>query len=400
MNSAATSDRTQGRPRGPFSELLRVQGRLALREPYGLLAIGLPVGLLVVFWYIGILNPGGVSGTGLTILELYTPTILVISYVAISMLGLPATFVRDREIGWLRRVSTTPVGPSRLLAAQLLLNFIIAALATGVLIVAATALFGAPLLIGVEFVGVAILAIAELFSLGLLVAAFAPTQQTAESLAGGLAFLLFFLSGLWVQPVQVGGLLQTVMYYSPAGSAVRALLYSVFNVPPPTLPFLRWGSIPLSSYSWRSGTSVGNSPDKPKGGPQPLACRAYEKSSPWRDLSSGFKSPWLTVCPVKPGGLSSRQIHGQCGTGPFRARRITGPARARRWPEDSIPSERDPLGPAPSRDAGWAPPATFLGSSLSPKRNLNAPTHPVVAIVETALYNGSRRARSGTTARL
>jgi ABC-2 type transport system permease protein len=182
-----------------------------------------------------------VAGTGLTVLELYVPTILVISYVAISMLGLPATFARDREIGWLRRVSTTPVGPSRLLAAQLLLNSIIAAIATGILIAAAIELFGAPLTIGIEFVGVATLAIVELFSLGLVVAAFAPTQQAAEYMAGGLAFFLFFLSGLRVQPVQVGGLLETIMYYSPAGAAVRALLYSVFNATPPYTTLVAMG---------------------------------------------------------------------------------------------------------------------------------------------------------------
>ena len=33
----------------------------------------------------------------------------------------------------------------------------------------------------------------------------------------------------WVQPVQVSGPLQTVMYYSPSGAAVRALLDSAFN---------------------------------------------------------------------------------------------------------------------------------------------------------------------------
>jgi ABC-2 type transport system permease protein len=50
---------------------------------------------------------------------------------------------------------------------------------------------------------------------------------------GGLFFLLLFLSGLWVQPAEVGGVLATIMYYSPVGAAVRALLYSVFNSPPP-----------------------------------------------------------------------------------------------------------------------------------------------------------------------
>jgi len=204
-----------------------------MRERYSFTGILLPVGLLIVFYILTVLNPGEVAGSGLTILELWTPTILVISYIALGMLGLPVTFARDREIGWLRRVSTTPVSPSTLLMAQLVLYLIIAAVATGILLVVATVLFGAPLTIGVLFVGVAALTMAELYSFGLVVAAIAPTQQAAQYMAGGLFFPLMFLSGLWVQPVQVGGVLQTIMYYSPSGAAVRALLYSVFNAVPP-----------------------------------------------------------------------------------------------------------------------------------------------------------------------
>ncbi len=233
MTSVSDSAQPHVRSRGAFSELFKVQGRLALREPYGAVGLALPVGLLVVFWYIGTLNPGEVGSTGLTILELWIPTILVLSYTALGLIGLPAVFARDREIGWLRRVSTTPVRPSRLLAVQLLLNVIIAAIATVIMIVVAVTLLGAPLTIGVEFVGVAILAVAELFSLGLVIAAIAPTQQAASYIAGGLFFPLLFFSGLWVQPAQVGGSLATIMYFSPTGGAVRALLYSVFNATPP-----------------------------------------------------------------------------------------------------------------------------------------------------------------------
>lgn len=233
MTALPDAVRNRPRARGQFSELLRVQGRLSLREPYGVFGIAFPVGLLVLFWYIGVLAPGGVANTGLTILELYIPTVLAIGYIALALIGLPVTFARDREIGWLRRVSTTPVPPSRLLAAQLTLNVVIAAVATIIVIVVGTALFGAPLKVGIEFVGVVILTIVELFSLGLVVAALAPSQQIANAMAGGLAFPLFFFSGLWVQPVQVGGLLQTIMYYSPAGAAVRALLYTIFNATPP-----------------------------------------------------------------------------------------------------------------------------------------------------------------------
>ena len=72
-----------------------------------------------------------------------------------------------------------------------------------------------------------------IFSLGLVVVALAPTQTVASVVGGVLFFVLLFLSGLWVQPVQVGEPLRDIMWYSPSGAAVRAILYSVFNATPP-----------------------------------------------------------------------------------------------------------------------------------------------------------------------
>ena len=78
----STSHRSGAR----FAELLKVQAKLALREPIGLLAgIGLPVILLAVFGFISQAVPGTVGDTGLTIIDLWIPTILVISFIGISI---------------------------------------------------------------------------------------------------------------------------------------------------------------------------------------------------------------------------------------------------------------------------------------------------------------------------
>jgi ABC-2 type transport system permease protein len=221
-------------PRGQFSELLKVEGKLALREPYGLFGVVFPVVLLVLFGWISSQVPGNVANTGLTVLDLYIPTIMVIGFISIAISSLPNRLVRDREIGWLRRVSTTPVPPSRLLGAQLILNLVFALAMVLIVIFGGEMMFGAPLIVGIPFFVLSIiLSIAEIFSLGLVVAAIAPSQTVANALSGALFFLLLFLSGLWVQPALVGGPLQTIMYYSPSGAATRALLYSVFNAAPP-----------------------------------------------------------------------------------------------------------------------------------------------------------------------
>jgi ABC-2 type transport system permease protein len=227
------------RSRAQFGELLKVQAKLSLREPYAVgVGVGLPLVLLVVFGFISKNVPGNVGGTGLTVIDLWVPTLMVISFIAIAI-SLPNTLVRDREIGWLRRISTTPLHPSRLLAAQLVFDVVLAAVAIVILIVGGTAIFGAPLTVGIPFFILSIaLAIAEIFSIGLIVAALVPSQTVASAVGGVLFFGLLFLSGLWVQPVQVGAPLRDIMWYSPSGAAVRAVLYSVFNATPPVATLL------------------------------------------------------------------------------------------------------------------------------------------------------------------
>jgi ABC-2 type transport system permease protein len=230
MTGLRPSESTLRRSGVQFAELLKVQGKLALREPAAALAgIGLPAVLLFVFGFIGQANPGNVGDTGQTIIDLWIPTILVIAFIGISI-SLPNTLVRDREIGWLRRVSTTPLHPSRLLAAQLIFDLILAAAAVLIVIVGGALVFGASLHVQILTFGVSLLlAIAEIFALGLVLVALMPSQTVASAVAAVVFFVSMFLSGLWVQPSQIGDPLRTIMYYSPSGAAARALLDSVFN---------------------------------------------------------------------------------------------------------------------------------------------------------------------------
>src|SRR5438552_15784338 len=152
-------------------------------------------------------------------------------------------------MGWLRRVSTTPTPPSRLLAAQLTLNLVLALVTILIVIFGSELVFGAGLEVSIPyFVLSIVLSIAVIFSLGLVVAALAPSQTVASGLSGGLFFLLLLLSGLWIQPAIVGEPLATIMYYSPSGAPVKALFYSVFNATPPVPLLLRFLFTPLSSH--------------------------------------------------------------------------------------------------------------------------------------------------------
>jgi ABC-2 type transport system permease protein len=120
--------------------------------------------------------------------------------------------------------------PSRLLAAQLIIDLVLAAAAVLIVILEGALLFGASLHVQIlPFAVSLVLAIIELFALGLVLVALLPTQTVAQPVAGVVTFGLMFLSGLWVNPAQVGDPLRTIMYYSPSGAAVKAVLDSAFS---------------------------------------------------------------------------------------------------------------------------------------------------------------------------
>jgi ABC-2 type transport system permease protein len=226
------------RRRGHFAELLKVQGKLALRDGYGIVGIAVPIGLLVVFAIIGSAEPGSAGSTSYTVLDLYLPVVMVIGFIFIA-LGLPSSLVRDREIGWLRRISTTPVHPSRLLAAQLIINLIFALATVLIITFGGEVIFHVALDLNIPlFILSIILSITVIFSLGMVLVAIAPSQAASQGLTGAFVFGLMFLSGLWTPPELVGGPLATIIYYSPSGAAVRALLDSVFNQPIPYTTFV------------------------------------------------------------------------------------------------------------------------------------------------------------------
>ena len=218
-----SDSRTKKTP-SPFLELLKVQGKLALREPAGLVfGIGLPLILLIIFGNVPTFNQP-MEGSTFTLFELYIPILMVTVLIFLGLFGLPIPIVRDRETGWLRRISTTPVSPSKLLAAQVTINLILAAAGFTILIAGSTLIFGVKIPFDIlGFMLSLVLSTLAMFSLGLLVTAVAPSQSAANGITMALLYPLLFFAGIYV-PIQVlpSGL-QTAALFTPVGAAVNAL---------------------------------------------------------------------------------------------------------------------------------------------------------------------------------
>lgn len=226
--------------RAAFGKVVLNQVRLTWRQPIGPIAgVGLPVALLVLFGEVPVFHQHAAALGGLDAFDVYLPVLIVFSLAMLALLGMSMPLASYRELGVLRRLSTTPVPPSWLLAAQGIVQIGQALTAIIVMVVAGMTAFGAAapkslpgfvLAIGLSIVGI--------FPIGLTVAAIAKTANAA-SIVGRIAFFpMMFFAGLWLPRALMPPVLSDISNYTPLGAAVQAMQYSTLHGFPPAAPML------------------------------------------------------------------------------------------------------------------------------------------------------------------
>jgi ABC-2 type transport system permease protein len=225
-------------PARGFRKLVTVEGKLALRVPFGLaLGVLVPVILLVIFNAIPAMKKPA-PGSTLTLFAEYFPVLICMSLGLIALLSLPIPLVTNRQMGVLRRFATTPAPQSWLLAAQVIINLALALMAI-VVLTAGAVLFGvhlAPQIAG--FALSAALATAALFAIGLLIAAVVPSTPIAGVVGTVLLYPMWFFAGLWGSQQNMSPLLQHIGNFTPLGSAVQAMDHAMQGTFPPARPLL------------------------------------------------------------------------------------------------------------------------------------------------------------------
>ncbi|GAB2812022.1 ABC transporter permease [Actinocorallia aurea] len=209
-----------------MKKILLVETRLFLRDPLSTLFILLlPVGLLLGIGQIPDLRKADPNLGGDRFVDAQLPAqMILLALLTTAFTALPAFLATYREQGVLRRMSTTPVHPGRLLGAQLLLNLAVAAVGAVVIIVAGWLVLGSRIpdnIVG--FVLVFLLGSAAMLALGLVIAAVAPNAKAAPGIGSGVMFPLLFLAGMWVPREIMPDALRTVSDYSVVGPFINAL---------------------------------------------------------------------------------------------------------------------------------------------------------------------------------
>ncbi|HEX8033787.1 MAG TPA: ABC transporter permease [Ktedonobacterales bacterium] len=195
-------------------KLTAVELKLFLRDRVSLSFVLLwPSGILLLF--------GLIYGDAMTFLASLTVSI------SLGMVGLftvPSYLSRDREVGILRRLSTTPVHPVMLLIAQLVIHLAMAVVSVILVIGVGHLVLAIALpknLVG--FFAALILGMAALISVGLLIAAVAPNSRAASAIGPLVFWASLFFAGVWLPRDRMPDLLGRISDYTPLG-ATREML--------------------------------------------------------------------------------------------------------------------------------------------------------------------------------
>ena len=203
-----------------FAKLIATELRLFLRDrAMVFFVIGLPLVLVVVFGTLA--HPSTDHDPMLSFLP---AAALSVGLAGLSLNTVPGILATYREKGILRRMSATPMPPSRLLLAELVIAMGAATVTAVLVIVVGGAGFGfrlpqAPLALVVAFV----LGSLALFSAGLVLAALAPSGRAAGAVGSLLFTLSIFAGGVFVPRETLPPVLSSISAYTPMGATMDAI---------------------------------------------------------------------------------------------------------------------------------------------------------------------------------
>ena len=187
-------------------------------------SVAFPTLLLVILGSIpGFREPAKIIG-GLRAIDVYVPILIAFAMTMLALQAVPTALAIYREKGILRRMAVTPVGPARVLQAQMLTYLLMSIGAVGMLVLVGRVAFAVPLpghLIGFAFA--IVLVSAALGAIGLTIAALAPSGRAGNAIGTLLFFPNMFFAGLWIPRAAMPSTLREISDYTPLGAGVQAL---------------------------------------------------------------------------------------------------------------------------------------------------------------------------------
>ena len=155
-----------------------------------------------------------------------------VTILTLSIMMLPRSLIKYRETGILRRLSVTPVPPSWLLAAQIVINLAIAVAGLIILSAAGVIAFGLePPKNILGFLLATVLTTASFFAIGLCIAAIVKNDAIAQAIGAILFFALMFFGGIWIPRPMMPAALLNISNWLPLGASVDAIQNAMQGMP-------------------------------------------------------------------------------------------------------------------------------------------------------------------------
>ena len=232
------------------AELVRSEARLMVREPLATFwVIAFPALLLGVFALIPSFRDAVPGLGGQTVLDLYLPINVTLALAFLGLFVVPGALASYRERGVLRRLATTPVGPARVVLAQLAVAAATGVAGVALLLALGWGAFGVAAPVDVlPFLAVLVLSLLAMLGVGLVVGALSRTGKAATVAGNLLFFPMMFLAGLYVPLAVLPPVVQRIGELTPLGAGALAMQDAAAGRPVEALALVvlaAWTVVPL-----------------------------------------------------------------------------------------------------------------------------------------------------------
>jgi ABC-2 type transport system permease protein len=207
-------------------ELTWLEIKIFLREPLG--AIGTIVFPVIAFVVLGRMAPRGLAATALPSTGIFSaggiPVFVSILIAISAVLSLVTIISIYREGGILKRLRATPLRPSTILTAHVLVKLLLTALTMTLMILAGKRYFAIGADVPVVGFAMALLISAwSILSIGFVIASIVPTARFAQPIGALILYPMIALSGMFVPVASLPPALRAVARVLPLTYAVSLL---------------------------------------------------------------------------------------------------------------------------------------------------------------------------------
>lgn len=215
-----------------FKVLLKTELILSVREFSGIFfGIIFPLGVVLLMGAI-FGDQLAYTGASYTMMQQSFGGFIAIAICATGLMGVPLNIANYREKKILKRLKVTPINPTQLLVAQVVVSFLVALVSAMLVFIVSKVVFNYTMVGSwLSFLLGYLLVLIAIYSLGMLIASIAPNLKTVNLLCNLVYFPMLLLSGTTVPYEIMPKGLQIVADVLPLTQGIKLLKGISLNLP-------------------------------------------------------------------------------------------------------------------------------------------------------------------------